>query len=68
MSKLVQGRRRHKGIGQQELEMAADAMIKMFGDDAENKALSRAAEYRQNGESGGEGFWKTLAQVIRERS
>ena len=58
---------RQTGIGQREPEMVADAMIEMFGDDAPNKALSRAAEYRQKGEGGGERFWTTLAQVIREK-
>jgi hypothetical protein len=60
------GEAKNMGIGQRELEMVADAMIEMFGDDAANKALSRAAEYRQKGEGDGEKFWTTLAQVIRE--
>ncbi len=54
---------RRDGISQR----VADAMIEMFGDDAPNRALSRAAEYRQAGEGHGERFWTTLAQVIREK-
>ncbi len=33
---------RDKGISQRELEMVAEAMIEMFGDDAPNKAMSRS--------------------------
>ena len=57
---------RDKGLGQRELEMVAEAMIEMFGDDAPNKAVSRAAEYRQKGETDGEEFWTTVAQSIRD--
>ena len=57
---------RDKSIGQRELEMVADALIEMFGDDAPNKAMSRAAEYQQKGEIDGREFWTRLAQVIRE--
>ena len=35
---------RDKGISQRELEMVAEAMIEMFGDDPPNKAMSRAGE------------------------
>ena len=52
------------GIGQRQL--AADAMIEMFGNDAPNKAMSRAAEYRQKGEDRAYEFWTSLAQAIRE--
>ena len=57
---------RDKGISQRELEMVADAMIEMFGDDAPDRALSRAAEYQQKGEDDGHEFWTFLARVIRE--
>ena len=52
------------GIGQRQL--AADAMIEMFGNDALNKAMSRAAEYRQKGEDRPYEFWTLLPQAIRE--
>ncbi len=55
-----------KGISQRELEMAARAMIEMFGDDAPNKALSRAADYQQKDEADGRDFWTKLAQVIQD--
>ena len=57
---------RDKGISQRELEMAARAMIEMFGDGAPNKALSRAADYKQKDEADGQEFWTRLAQVIQE--
>ncbi len=57
---------RDKGISQRELEMAARAMIEMFGDDAPNKALSRAADYQQKDEADGRDFWTRLAQVIQD--
>ncbi len=57
---------RHKGISQRELEMVAEAMIEMFGDDAPNKAMSRALEYQQKGEADGQDFWARLAQVIQD--
>ncbi len=57
---------RDKGISQRELEMVAEAMIEMFGDDAPNKAMSRAAEYQQKGEADGQDFWTRLGQVIQE--
>ena len=57
---------RDKGISQRELEMAARAMIEMFGDDAPNKALSRAADYKQKDEAEGRIFWTRLAQVIQD--
>ena len=57
---------RDKGINQRELEMAARAMIDMFGDDAPNKAMSRAGEYRQKGEADGQDFWTRLTQVIQD--
>lgn len=53
-------------IGQRELQMAARAMIEIFGDDAPNKAIGRAGDYQQNGESGGREFWLRLAEVIQE--
>ncbi len=55
-----------KSIGQRELEMVADALIEMFGDDAASMAMSRAAECQQKGESEGREFWTRLAQVIQE--
>ncbi len=55
-----------KGISQRELEMAARAMIEMFGDDAPNKAMSRAGEYQQKGEADGQDFWTRLAKVIQD--
>ena len=57
---------RDKGISQRELEMVAEAMIEMFGDDAPNKAMSRAGEYQQKGEADGQDFWTRLAQVIQD--
>ena len=57
---------RDKGINQRELEMAARAMIEMFGDDAPNKALSRAADYKQKDEADGRFYWTRLAQVIQD--
>ena len=57
---------RDKGISQRELEMVAEAMIEMFGDDAPNKAMSRAGEYQQKGEADGQDFWTRLGQVIQE--
>ncbi len=51
-----------------ELEMAARALIELFGDDAPKKALERAAEYRAKGEESGEQFWLSLAEVICEAS
>ena len=57
---------RDNGISQRELEMAARAMIEMFGDDAPNKALSRAADYEEKDEADGRDFWTRLAQVIQD--
>ncbi len=57
---------RDKGISQRELEMVAVAMIEMFGDDAPNKAMSRAGEYQQRGEADGQDFWTRLAKVIQD--
>ena len=57
---------RDKGINQRELEMAARAMIDMFGDDALNKAKSRAGEYQQKGEADGQDFWTRLTLVIQD--
>ena len=57
---------RDKGISQRGLEMAARAMIEMFGDDAPNKALSRADDYKQKDEADGRDFWTRLAQVIQD--
>ena len=51
---------RERGINTRELEMAARAMIDMFGDDAPNKAMSRAGEYQQKGEADGQDFWTRL--------
>ena len=53
-------------IGQREMEMVADALIEMFGDDAPNKAKLRASEYQQKGEAEGVEFWTRLAQVIQK--
>ena len=53
-------------IGQREIEMVAEALIEMFGDDAPNKAKLRASEYQQKGESDGVEFWVRLAEVIQE--
>ncbi len=57
---------RDMGINQRELEMAARAMIDMFGDDAPNKAMSRAREYQQKGEADGQDFWTRLTLVIQD--
>ncbi len=57
---------RDKGISQRELEMVAEAMIEMFGDEAPNKAMLRAAEYQQKGEADGQDFWTRLGQVIQD--
>ncbi len=38
----------------------------MFGDDAPNKAMSRAGEYQQKGEADGQDFWTRLAKVIQD--
>ena len=57
---------RDKGIDQRELEMAARAMIDMFGEDAPNKAMSRAGEYQQKGEVDGQDFWTRLTHVIQD--
>ena len=57
---------RDLGIGQRELQMAARAMIEMFGDDAPNKAMARARKYQQEGGSEGREFWLRLAEVIQE--
>ncbi len=51
-----------------ELEMAARALIELFGEDAQKKALERAAEYRAKGEESGEQFWLSLAEAICEAS
>ncbi len=51
-----------------ELEMAARALIELFGEDAPKKALERATEYRAKGEESGEQFWLSLAEVICEAS
>ncbi len=51
-----------------ELEMAARALIELFGEDAPKKALERAAEYRAKGEESGEQFGLSLAEVIGEAS
>ncbi len=57
---------REKSINTRELEMAARAMIDIFGDDAPNKAMSRAGEYQQKGEADGQDFWTRLTQVIQD--
>ena len=54
--------------GHRELELAARALIELFGDDATRKALERAAEYKAKGEESGEQFWLSLAEVICETS
>ena len=46
--------------------MVAEAMIEMFGDDAPNKATSRAAEYQQKGEDDGREFWTKVARAIHK--
>ena len=53
-------------IGQRELEMVAEALIEMFGDDAPNKAMARATEYQQKGEDDGHEFWIVVAQAIHD--
>ncbi len=49
-----------------ELQMAAMAMIDLFGDEAPAKAAERAEEYQEQGLKAGHEFWTELAQVIRE--
>lgn len=57
-----------KARERRELELAARALIELFGDDATKKALERAAEYKAKGEESGEQFWLSLAKVIGETS
>jgi len=53
-----------KAVEHRELEMAARALIELFGDHATKKALERAAEHKAMGERNGEQFWLSLAEVI----
>ena len=57
-----------KARERRDLEMAARALIELFGDDATKKALERAAAYKAKGEKSGEQFWLSLAEVIGETS
>ena len=48
------------------LGMVAEALIELLGEEALDKAASRAAEYDQKGKSNEREFWTRLAQAIQE--
>lgn len=58
-------------INEKDLQMVAEALVEMFGDEAVNRATERAEEYRKQGNSEGQRFWldtgEAIKRVLRER-
>ena len=51
-------------IGQRELRLVAEALINMFGDEAQDRALEQAEERKAQSESDGAHFWQAVAATI----